>query len=306
MRGSSPASSSSSTPIRRRYSSARWGRFFRCHQVGRSRHPRLPITPTSFPPTDHRSASSCKNRTRCVAPNRATYAGWSFGYSLFPNTAAIGAEIRLRIVWRTAPYASTSFRSVVSPASRTRSTGPSRSRSAATAARFSCPWMSPTAASRIGRRTQAASMNLSRRSELADDRLTGPPVHDRESGGRRIDGPHLLGPRPGLPGRRIHEDDAAVLVDADGVDVSGDEDVGDLVDDEVVLRLRGDRRLAAVDGREVAPAEHRLHAVERTLVAQSRDRGHEVVHAPTVVGEDPHSFQGQEARGAREDHVAIE
>src|SRR2546426_791555 len=111
------------------------------------------------------AASSWRNRTPNASANRATYAGWSPAYSLFPNTAHTGADMRARIVRTTVPNASMSFRSVVSPASRNRSTGPRRSRSAVTAGRCSFPWTSPTAAIRtdapnVGRVDEQVALRL--------------------------------------------------------------------------------------------------------------------------------------------------
>src|SRR5207237_4235395 len=152
----------------------------------------------------------------------------------------MGAVTRARDLRTTAPNASMSFRSVVSPASRNRSTGPSRSRSAVTRARFSCPWTSPTAA------TRTAAPNVGRvdepfsRSEFPDDRLAGGEVDDREAGGHGLDVPHLLVRGLGLPHRRIHEDDSAVLVHPSRMDVPRRKDVRDLVDDQVVFGLRSE------------------------------------------------------------------
>src|SRR3989441_6920746 len=268
----SPARSPSRTLTRRSYSSAARGRFFRCHQVGRSRLPTLPMIRTAPEGDSKTAASSWRNRTPNASANRATYAGWSPAYSLFPKTAQTGADTRARIVRTTVPNASMSFRSVVSPASRNRSTGPRRSRSAVTAGRCSRPWTSPTAAIRTGAPNVGRVDEPFPRLELPHDRLARREVDDREARGHRLDVPHLLVRRLSLPRRRIHEDDPAILVHAGGVHVARREDVRDLLDDQVVFRLRRDRRLAAVDRREVAHAEHGLHRVDRTRVAHARNR----------------------------------
>src|SRR2546426_307989 len=150
---------------------------------------------------------------------------------LSPNTAPPGAVPRARIARTTASNASRSFRSVVSPASRNRSTGPSRLRSAVTAGRFSYPWTSPTAAMRTAAPNVGPVDEPFPPSEFADDRDAGGEVDDRETRGPRLDGPALLGRCLGLPRRRIHEDDPAILVHARRVHVARREDVRDLLDD---------------------------------------------------------------------------
>src|SRR6266571_1339613 len=306
MRVPFPARSPSRTFTRRSYSSAIRGRFLRCHHVGRSRLPTLPMMRTLPPGDSKTAASSWRNRTPNASANRATYAGWSLVYSLFPKTAHTGALTLARIVRTTAPNASRSFRSVVSPASRNRSTGPSRLRSAVTAGRFSCPWTSPTAAMRTAAPNVGRVDEPFRPSEFADDRLTGSQVDDREACGHRLDVPHLLVRRLGLPRRRVHEDDPAILVHARGVHVARRKDVRDLLDDQVVFRLRRDRRLASIDRREVAHPEHGLHRVDRTRVAHPGDRGDQVVHAPAMVRQHAHAPEAQERRVPREDHVRVE
>src|SRR6266571_366199 len=306
MRGPFPARSPSRTFTRRSYSSATRGRFLRCHHVGRSRLPTLPMMRTRPAGDSKIAASSCRKRMPNASANRATYVGWSPAYSLFPKTAQTGADTRVRIVRTTVPNASMSFRSVVSPASRNKSTAPRRSRSALTPARFSYPWTSPTAAIRTEAPNVGPVDETFARLEFPHNRLARREVDDREARGHGLDVPHLLVWGLGLPRRRIHEDDPAVLVDACGVDVAGRKDVRDLVDDQVVFRLGRDRRLAAVDRGEVSHAEHRLHRVERTCIAHAGNRGHQVVHAPAVVREDADPLDAQERGVPREDHVRID
>src|SRR5438046_1598097 len=64
------------------------------------------------------------------------------------------------------------------------------------------------------RRTRAISMKLSGPSELADDRLAGREVDDREACRSRLDVSHLLVGSLRLPRRRVDEAAASVLIDA--------------------------------------------------------------------------------------------